>query len=213
MSEKDYEPYLPADIKVLSVLEAVRKRPAMYVGDLDAPDLVENLVKEVFCHAIDEMVGGGCNDVHFYIKYNYCIITYNSPMSLKTVGSENETIAYRMVSSLAGCSNLKKNIDVGDEYCKLGLAVLNAMSDHFICYVREKERSAYYAFSKGVLEGPMKDPQDMSWCRDDSYTKISFRLDPDLIPNCTFEDISLEKFIEELSDKFPEVRFKYERHL
>lgn len=111
-------------IQILSSIEAIRKRPGMYVGDLTATTLPNELAKQLLCHALDEAASGRCTRLWAHIRPHYIMVKYDAPMSFEMLG--DKTKAEVMLTEIGACHNLKENMSVGDDYCTLGLAVLTA---------------------------------------------------------------------------------------
>jgi len=116
------------DIGVISGMEAIRRRPHLYLGDLTSPDLNTKLFMQSLCHAVDDVIDNKCSQISMLIGEEKGVVSYNSGMPLKPdSSSDDQPAAFMFLSVLSACHNRKKHTEVGSEFCELGLAVLNAM--------------------------------------------------------------------------------------
>lgn len=163
------------NIKVLTGIDAVRKRPAMYVGELDCEGLPTELMAQGLCHALDEAASGRCTRVVVALSGSAAVIQYNASPSLEE-DERGSTQAERLFSVLHACSNEKENMEVGDEYCTLGLAVLNAFSRVFLAVVVHGGRKTVFFYEAGVL---VESQSEETVAKD--FTTLSFTLDETLL--------------------------------
>jgi DNA gyrase/topoisomerase IV subunit B len=124
--------YSVENIQVLQGLEYVRRRPHLYVGELGREELFDDLILEALCHAIDEAVDLNCKQIAIDIKSSGTVlIQYDAGISLDIHPKSGKRTVHVLLTSIGACHNLKKHTEVGSEYCRYGLAVLNAMCSEF----------------------------------------------------------------------------------
>ena len=178
--------YDESTIFALEGLEAVRQRPSLYLGNLGDPSLPARLLAQAMCHAVDEAVGG--RKVNLSLDgttAHQARVSYDAGMPLDIDPATRSYVALVFLVLQAGCSNRKKHIDVGSNFCELGLAVLNGCCAFVRLEVSHAGRAASFVFSRGTLvsqEAPVSAPGP-------DYTRMAFELDPEVLPgNSTFHN-------------------------
>jgi DNA gyrase/topoisomerase IV subunit B len=119
------------EIEVIPGLEAIRRCPEFYLGNLERKELFEALVFEALCHAINEAINHHCKRIQIDIDSAGAVcIQYDVgiPLDLDYTG---RPVADVLLTELLACHNLKKHIEVGSKYCQYGLAALNAVCSEF----------------------------------------------------------------------------------
>jgi len=198
--------YSAATIEVLTGLEAVRRRPRMYVGDLDAPELPSNLLLEAVCHALDEILDGKCTAVTIDMTGTRSAwVKYDAGMSLDAAWPGGDTPAAEAFLTLhKACHNLKKHIAVGDRYCQFGLAVLNAFSEDLVATTSCSGQTATLHFARGKMA-----PYDIEPTDGPNHTIIAFKLDETLISG-VFDQALISTAIAALGEAYPQACFQLE---
>ena len=190
-------------ITVLTGLDAVRKRPGLYVGELDREGLPVELMAQGLCHALDEAASGRCTRVMVALSGSAACIQYNASPSLEE-DERGSTQAERLFSVLHACSNEKENLEVGDEYCTLGLAVLNAFSKVFLATVIHDGRKKSFFYQEGVLIESKSEE-----CRGTNATTLSFSLDETLLGDNTMIGLADGAvYLDKVRADFPKLRIE-----
>lgn len=199
--------YNPDDIKAISFVESVRTRSALYLGDLNCPDMTTRLFLQSLCHALDEVIDEKCNKLEVQYFKESIIIEYNSGMSLnKPINSCDHVIhAVSLLSEIAACCNLKKHFEVGSEYCEIGMAVLTALSKKLTAMIVFEGKYAEINFKQGVLVNDV----EVSETSKDDYTKLSFSLDHDVLPVISFNRQLIENELNKISNKFKNLNISF----
>ncbi|VAW76586.1 hypothetical protein MNBD_GAMMA12-2268 [hydrothermal vent metagenome] len=204
------EEYDASSIVVLKGLEAVRKRPGMYLGDLKAPELSSRLLLQALCHAVDEIIDNNCTNIFIFIKNKTAEITYDAGMPLEYDKEYQECPAAIIFLTLhSGCSNRKKHIEVGSEYCEIGLATLNAVCLRLEVNIVQNGKTAKIVFNKGEMEEPF----ELKKSTEPDSTALLFELDPTIIEKTLFDTAIVEKRIKKLKGQYPKINieFRHER--
>lgn len=183
MSSQESENISADDIEVLEGLEPIRRRAQMYVGDLSRAELPSDLILASLCHAIDEAMEGNCKHITVTIRDTEVCTCYDTGMSLKVHPRTGKVAAETLISILLACHNMKKNFEVGSMYCKLGLAVLNALSSEFHAEIVANGRVGRQAYKKGVAQTPFI----IEALSAPNKTELCFRLDNEIIQACSFD--------------------------
>ena len=178
------EEYDSSEIEVLKGLESVRRRPSLYLGDLDAPNLTTRLAFQTLCHAVDEFIDGNCKKIQIQVGDNLVVARYDVGLPLEPHSAADDLPAAMIFLALhMGCHNQKKNIEVGSELCELGLATLNGVCTRLFASVSSKGKYAEFLFEKGELKNT---PNPIITDKED-YTEIEIELDNSILANTKFD--------------------------
>ena len=179
------EQYSANSIQVLEGLEAVRKRPSMYIGDISERGL-HHLVYEVVDNSIDEAMGGFCDSIDVQILEDNSIRVEDNGRGIPTGMHEKEhRSALEVVLTVlhAGGKFSKSNYKVSGGLHGVGVSCVNALSDLLIAEVHREEQVFVQKYSKGK---PITPVEVVGTCpADDHGTIITFHPDATIFTQTT----------------------------
>ena len=191
--------YTAQGIQVLKGLEAVRKRPAMYIGDTGLRGL-HHLVYEVVDNSIDEAMAGYCSDITVVIGEGDTIsVTDNGrgiPVDMhKTEGKPALEVV--LTSLHAGGKFDSGSYKVSGGLHGVGVSCVNALSVWLKAEVHRDGKIYKMDFERGVRVGDMR--QDGNCPEEESGTIISFKPDHEIFPERVYNYDTLRARLRELA--------------
>ena len=189
-------------IKVLEGLEAVRKRPGMYIGDTGVRGF-HHCVYEIVDNSVDEALAGYCSEIKVIIHVDNSITVVDDGRGIPVDIHPQEGISGAEIVYTKLHAGGKFNEDDGAYKVSGGLhgvgaAVVNAMSSWLKLEVKKKGKVHYLEFNKGVVKEPIK---VIGECSDEeSGTSVTFKLDNELFEILEFD-------YERLANRFREMAF------
>jgi len=194
---KEINKYTEDSIKILEGLEAVRKRPSMYIGNVDIEGL-HHLVYEVVDNSIDEAMAGYCDTVYVTIHTNNSVTVEDNGRGIP-VGihkKENLPAAEVVMTKLhAGGKFDRDSYKVSGGLHGVGISVVNALSEFLELEIYTGGKTYYQTYAKGKKTSELKIIGET----EKRGTKIHFQPDMEIMNQNAFSFDILSRRLRELA--------------
>lgn len=191
------EDYGAAQIQILEGLEAVRKRPSMYIGSTSSQGL-HHMVYEIVDNAVDEALAGHCTLIQVYLNPDGSVTVRDNGRGIP-VGIQTKTglSAIQVVFTVlhAGGKFDDSNYKVSGGLHGVGASVVNALSSHLHVQVDQDGFSYAQSYERGIPAAPVK---QLGPCSPGTHgTTVTFMPDQDIFPSIAWDRNILEERLRE----------------
>ncbi len=195
----DLKNYTAKNINVLKGLEAVRKRPAMYIGDVSSRGL-HHLVNEVVDNSIDEALGGYNDTINVTINKDGSVTVEDKgrgiPIDIHPI-EKKSALEIVMTVLHAGGKFDKDSYKVSGGLHGVGVSVVNALSEWCKVEVKRDGEVYFQEYERGVPKAPIKKLGKAK--KNETGTTVTFKPDGDIFKTTKFNFDTLAERMRELA--------------
>ena len=196
---KDKARYGAEQIQVLECLEAVRKRPGMYIGSTSTRGL-HHLVYEVVDNSIDEALAGYCTHIEVTIQEDNSITVVDNgrgiPVAMHKIGKPAVEVVLTVLH--AGGKFGGDGYPISGGLHGVGISVVNALSVWTKVQVKRDGYLWGISFTRGVTDEPLRKIRPLE-AGEETGTKVSFKPDHEIFPDTVYDFNTLKTRLRELA--------------
>src|SRR5688572_10287173 len=193
------EKYNAGQIQVLKGLEAVRKRPGMYIGST-GPRGLPHLVYEVVDNSVDEALAGYCDHIDVVIHPDNSVSVKDNGRGIPVdmhPGEKKPGLEVAMTLLHAGGKFDKDSYKVSGGLHGVGVSVVNALSETLKVWVKRDGKAYYMDFTRGITRTKLKTEGKVG--AKERGTRVWFKPDPEIFTELRFDYATLANRLRELS--------------